>query len=285
MDRAKAEHVASNTNRRLNRISFTIDDFSIQYENVGKLSAYDLRRTSWLTETWLYDYYKQLNDTMMQDFFIIVSQDGQNDTDHGVNIITFDAYVSFAASAITYDPMEIVSAPFLNTEANARYARSLKLDMESFRMVNLLLDPPAFSFVPSTRASVTTTSRPIGESTTSGSGEGMSMWGKALGGTAIGIIAMLHIGLFGLLLVRSLRNWRSVPRAHEYEEYCSAHDDEEEEEEESLSIHATPSKSPTTYDASGAVFLGTIDEDTSFREPTGVTSEEENCETNQSIVS
>lgn len=266
------------SHRTLSRTAFTVDNFSVQYQNVEELTLEELRRASWITEQWLYDYYQEPPNDFFQDFFILVSQDGQNATD-AMNIVTYDAYLSFAEEEEETDkniqPFEIVAAPFRNAEANAQYARSLKLDMESFREVNLLLDPPVFEsiIVPSTRASTQPNNNVQGSLVEDATTGGMSIWAKAIGGTAIGIIAVLHLGVFGMLLARSIKRW-SLSKEHMYEEYCSAND---ENEEESLSIHATPSKSPTsTFDASGAVFLGTIDEDTSYRESNGIPSDDEN---------
>jgi hypothetical protein len=254
------------------RISYTIPEFTLSFSNVDQLSLQDRTRASWLMENWIRDYYTgshyhhQTTTTTtyiaeMQHFFILIAQNGQQAVvakDHHVNIVTFNAYLSFGSnrSSNSFDGPAIIANPFWDFEANAKFARSLKLDMESFHDIALLLDPPVFGPVNATTQADSIVLPPpnrIHTNKTAADAQ-VSVWGTALGNTAVAVIVLFHLGVVTFLMMRLVRRWRSSTNV-------SILDNDDEDEIKSM--RATPSTTPSSrpHAVSSGTPLGTIREE------------------------
>jgi hypothetical protein len=255
------------------RISFTVNDFMLRFRHVKELTLQDRTRASLLMEKWVYEYYSDPNPTRtdlyvpeMPNLFIVVSQDGQQVTGDA-NVVSFDAYLSFGShrtsSNTSYDPRDIIAKPFVDFEANAMYVRSLKLDMQSFRNVDLLLDPPVFQPVapvtmviaePEESSTQTATTTNMVQQSDNNAGK-LPGWATVLGSTAVALIVLFLVGTFVFLVVRLAR--------HRSRSTKSKGDDDEDDADvvEVQSILATPSKTPNSNAPVSGAPLGTICEE------------------------
>jgi hypothetical protein len=221
----------------------------------------------------MYKYYSDGDDDM-SNFFIVVSQDGQQEATEEANVVTFDTYLSFGwnnrsnssnSSRSSFDPRPIVSGPFLDVEANAKYARSLKLDMPSFRNVDLLLDPPMFEGAiiaaveespPDTTMTTTPTTNMV---TPRDASAKLPIGATILGSTVVALLVLFHLGAFVFLIVWSLTS-RSKKKS-------KRHDDDDDDESDGIdaaeveSILVTPSQTPNSKVPVSASPLGTIGEE------------------------
>jgi hypothetical protein len=256
------------------RMSFTFDDFMLRFHHVDELTLQDRTRASLLMEKWVYEYYSDPNPTRtdlavpeMPNLFIIISQDGQQVTGDA-NVVSFDAYLSFGANRTSsntsyYDPRDILAKPFVDFEANAKYVRSLKLDMQSFRNVDLLLDPPVFGPVApatmviaapeesSTQTATTTTTNMV-QPSANNAGK-LPAWATVLGSTAVALIILFLVGTFVFLVVRLARSRLRSTKLKG--------DDDDADEVEVQSILASASKTPNSNAPVSGTPLGTICEE------------------------